>query len=151
MVTKPKWDHLEIGLNGLLVFPGKIPVEWQGIIILDKNFFVVRLTEILQTILSEGVCKCRKLSGLGGVRSQKLSGSRAVLPVSHSPALPLCLPSSSLFLYLSLLTPLSSLRNMWSSICMAALSLSLSRSWVFVYMYTGQSLPYISQVHSFKV
>lgn len=114
-------------------------MEWQGIIILDRNFFVVQLTEILQTILSEGVCKCRKLSGLGGVRSQKLSGSRAVLPVSHSPPLPLCLPSSSLFLYLSPY-PLSSLRNMWSSICMAALSLSLSRSWVFVCLHVHRAV-----------
>ena len=92
MITKPKWDHSEIGLNGLLVFPWKIPVEWQGIIILDKNFFVVQFTEILQTIVSEGVCKCRKLSGLGGVR-KALSGSKAViLPVSHSRSLSSPLP-----------------------------------------------------------
>lgn len=104
-------------------------MEWQGIIILDKNFFVVQLTEILQTILSEGVCKYKKLSGLGGVRSQKLSGRKAViLPISHSRSLsssplpPFLPPSFSISL--SLFTPLSALRNMWSFICMAALSFS---------------------------
>ena len=156
MIAKPKWDHSEIGLSGLLVFPWKIPVEWQGIIILDKNFFVVQLTEILQTIFSEGVCKYKKLSGLGGVRSQKLSGSKAViLPISHSRSLsssplpPVRPPSFSISLSLSLYPPFCLKEHVVFHLHGCFIILFPDLLSLFVYMYTG--LSYISRVHSFKL
>lgn len=111
----------------------------------------MQLTEILQNVLSAGVCKYRRLSGLGGVRSQKLLGSQ--LPLLILSALPLSLPSPlPLPQSLSLFNLLSTLRNMWSFICMSALSFSLSSSSVFVCLRVYRTvIALISQVHSSKL
>lgn len=104
----------------------------------------MQVTDTLQNILSKCVCKCRKVSGPGGTRLQKLSESKAAtLPVFHSHSLSFSLPlphSLPLSQSISISIPLSTSRNTWSFFCMAALSFSLSRSAVFVCLHVYRAV-----------
>lgn len=155
-VTEQKSDYSEIGLSGLIDFPWKISVEWQGIIILDKDIFLLCKLQTLFRIswvsvsasagrsqgLEEPDCKsCQK--------AKQLLCQFSILILCPSLSLSL---TPSLFLNLSLsLSPfLPQGTHGLSSAWLLYHFLSQDLLSLFVYMCTGQLMPYTSQVHSFK-